>query len=89
MATADNAPRLANSFCMSASAAGSRRRRMSRLQTSPDLISFGIYPGYAEAYRAWKAAARRSVDNPQLRYFIVHISRLLDPTPRHLEPGTP
>ncbi|MFZ0855089.1 MAG: DUF4170 domain-containing protein [Hyphomicrobiaceae bacterium] len=49
----------------------------------------GIYPGYAEAYRAWKAAARRSVDNPQLRYFSVHISRRLDPTPRHLEPGTP
>jgi Domain of unknown function (DUF4170) len=49
----------------------------------------GIYPGYAEAYRARQAAARRRVDHPQLRYFIVHISRRLDPTPRHLEPGTP
>jgi hypothetical protein len=41
----------------------------------------GIYPSYAEAYKAWKAAAQRSVDDAQIRYFIVHIHRLLDPTP--------
>lgn len=39
----------------------------------------GIYPSYSEAYKAWKAAAQRTVDNAQLRYFIVHIHRLLDP----------
>jgi hypothetical protein len=39
----------------------------------------GIYPNYAEAYRAWKAAAQRSVDNAHMRYFIVHMHRLLDP----------
>lgn len=39
----------------------------------------GIYPSYAEAHNAWKAAAQRTVDNAQLRYFIVHIHRLLDP----------
>lgn len=39
----------------------------------------GIYPSYAEAYKAWKSAAQRTVDNAQLRYFIVHIHRLLDP----------
>ena len=39
----------------------------------------GIYPNYAEAHKAWKAAAQRTVDNAQLRYFIVHIHRLLDP----------
>jgi len=39
----------------------------------------GMYPSYAEAYRAWKAAAQRSVDNAQMRYFIVHIHRLIDP----------
>lgn len=42
-----------------------------------DLV--GIYPNYAEAYRAWKAAAQRTVDNAQIRYFIVHMHRLLDP----------
>jgi hypothetical protein len=39
----------------------------------------GIFPNYAEAYKAWKAAAQRSVDNAQMRYFIVHMHRLLDP----------
>ena len=39
----------------------------------------GVYPSYAEAYKAWKAAAQRSVDNAQMRYFIVHMHRLLDP----------
>ena len=39
----------------------------------------GIYPSYAEAHKAWKAAAQRTVDNAQMRYFIVHMHRLLDP----------
>lgn len=39
----------------------------------------GIYPNYAEAYDAWKAAAQRTVDNALMRYFIVHMHRLLDP----------
>ena len=39
----------------------------------------GIYPSYAEAYKAWKGAAQRTVDNAQMRYFIVHMHRLLDP----------
>jgi hypothetical protein len=44
-----------------------------------DLDIVGIYPNYAEAYKAWKAAAQRTVDNAQVRYFIVHMHRLLDP----------
>jgi len=39
----------------------------------------GIYPNYAEAYKAWKAKAQATVDNAQMRYFIVHLHRLLDP----------
>ncbi len=39
----------------------------------------GIYPSYAEAYKAWKEAAQRTVDNAQMRYFIVHMHKLLDP----------
>ncbi len=39
----------------------------------------GIYPNYASAYDAWKAAAQRTVDNAHMRYFIVHMHRLLDP----------
>jgi hypothetical protein len=39
----------------------------------------GIYPNYAEAHAAWKSAAQRTVDNALMRYFIVHMHRLLDP----------
>ena len=39
----------------------------------------GIYPNYASAYAAWKAKAQQSVDNAHMRYFIVHLHRLLDP----------
>ncbi|MDX2154969.1 MAG: DUF4170 domain-containing protein [Hyphomicrobiaceae bacterium] len=39
----------------------------------------GIFPSYAEALKAWKGAAQRTVDSAQTRYFIVHIHRLLDP----------
>ena len=40
----------------------------------------GVYPNYASAYAAWKAKAQGTVDNAQMRYFIVHLHRLLDPT---------
>jgi hypothetical protein len=39
----------------------------------------GIYPSYASAYAAWKAKAQGTVDNAEMRYFIVHLHRLLDP----------
>ena len=39
----------------------------------------GIYPNYATAYAAWKAKAQQTVDNAQMRYFIVHLHRLLEP----------
>ena len=39
----------------------------------------GIYPNYATAYAAWKAKAQQTVDNALMRYFIVHMHRLLDP----------
>jgi hypothetical protein len=39
----------------------------------------GIYPNYRTAYDAWKAKAQATVDNAGMRYFIVHLHRLLDP----------
>jgi Domain of unknown function (DUF4170) len=39
----------------------------------------GIYPNYATAYAAWKSKAQQTVDNAHMRYFIVHLHRLLDP----------
>ena len=55
---------------------------------SPDSIEFkdltkldivGIYPNFAEARRAWAAKAQGTVDNAQMRYFVVHIHRLMEP----------
>jgi hypothetical protein len=39
----------------------------------------GIYPDYDTAYQAWKAKAQQTVDNAHMRYFIVHLHRLMDP----------
>jgi hypothetical protein len=40
----------------------------------------GVYPNYAAAHAAWKAKAQSTVDNAHMRYFIVHMHRLLDPS---------
>ena len=56
--------------------------------TSPDELTFrdldkidlvGIYPDYQTAATAWKAKAQQTVDNAHMRYFVVHLHRLLDP----------
>jgi hypothetical protein len=39
----------------------------------------GIFPNYRSAYDAWKGKAQATVDNARVRYFIVHLHRLLDP----------
>jgi hypothetical protein len=39
----------------------------------------GIYPNYASAKLAWEEKARATIDNASMRYFIVHLHRLLDP----------
>ncbi len=39
----------------------------------------GIYPNYAQAHAAWKSKAQSTVDNAQMRYFVVHLHRFLDP----------
>lgn len=41
----------------------------------------GMFPDYASAYAAWRAKAQSTVDNAQMRYFVVHIHRLIDPDP--------
>jgi hypothetical protein len=45
--------------------------------TKLDIV--GIYPNYAAAHQAWKSKAQLTVDNALMRYFIVHMHRLLDP----------
>jgi hypothetical protein len=45
--------------------------------TNLDIV--GVFPNYASAHAAWKAKAQATVDNAQMRYFVVHLHRLLDP----------
>jgi hypothetical protein len=56
--------------------------------TSPEKVDFkdlsrlhivGIYPNYQAALDAWRAASQSTVDNAHMRYFVVHLHRLLDP----------
>jgi hypothetical protein len=39
----------------------------------------GVYPDYASAAQAWKSKAQQTVDNAHMRYFVVHLHRLLQP----------
>jgi hypothetical protein len=39
----------------------------------------GVYPDYASAYAVWKTKAQLTVDNAEMRYFVVHLHRLLEP----------
>jgi len=40
----------------------------------------GLYPNYAEAEKAWRDKAQKTVDDANTRYFVVHLHRLLDPS---------
>jgi hypothetical protein len=53
---------------------GSEFRDLSKL----DIV--GIFPNYASAHAAWKAKAQATVDNAHMRYFVVHMHRMLDPS---------
>lgn len=44
-----------------------------------DLDIVGIYPNYKLAYDVWKDRAQRTVDDAMMRYYIVHLHRLLEP----------
>lgn len=45
--------------------------------TAVDIV--GVYPDYKSAYAAWQAKAHATVDNAQMRYFVVHVHKLIDP----------
>ena len=39
----------------------------------------GAFANQADAHKAWKSAAQRTVDNAHMRYFILHAHDLIDP----------
>jgi hypothetical protein len=40
----------------------------------------GMYPSYTEAYKAWRGKSQAMIDDAEVRYFIVHLHRLFDPS---------
>ncbi len=52
-----------------------------------DLDIVGMYPNYAEAYRVWRGKAQSTIDDAEIRYFIVHVHKLLDPEDDHHPDG--
>jgi hypothetical protein len=40
----------------------------------------GIFPDYSSAEKAWRAAAQRTVDDAEMRFVVVHLHRLLEPS---------
>ncbi|MFD1704396.1 DUF4170 domain-containing protein [Methylopila henanensis] len=44
-----------------------------------ELDIVGVFPDYESARAAWKAKAQATVDNAHMRYFVVHLHRLLEP----------
>jgi len=39
----------------------------------------GVFPDFASAEKAWRAAAQRMVDDAEMKYVVVHLHRLLEP----------
>ena len=54
--------------------------RALEFEDSAKLDVVGIFASYAEAEAAWRANAQRTVDDAAMRYVIVHLHRLLDPS---------
>ena len=45
-----------------------------------DAMDFvGLFPDYASAEEAWRSAARRTIDDAEMKYVVVHLHRRLQP----------
>jgi len=40
----------------------------------------GVYADYAAAEKAWRSAAQRTVDDAEMKFVVVHLHRLLEPS---------
>lgn len=47
---------------------------------APNEVEFvGVYNDYLSAEIAWRSAAQRTVDDAEIRYFVVPLDRMLEP----------
>ncbi len=48
--------------------------------TDPANVDFvGVYPDHVAAVDAWRSAARRSIDDAEMKYVIVNLDRAMNP----------
>lgn len=40
----------------------------------------GVFSDYTSAEKAWRGAAQRTVDDAEMKYVVVHLHRLLEPS---------
>jgi hypothetical protein len=40
----------------------------------------GVFPDYASAEKAWRAAAQRTVDDAEMKFVVVHLHRMMEPS---------
>ena len=47
----------------------------------PDNLDIiGIFPNYSTALTAWRSASQAHVDDAEMKYVVVHMHRMMDPS---------
>ena len=54
--------------------------RSVEFQDLKDIHVVGFYPDFATAQEAWRGWAQRTVDDAEMKYVIVHLHKLLEPS---------
>ena len=54
--------------------------RSVEFQDLKDIHVVGFFPDFATAQEAWRGWAQRTVDDAEMKYVIVHLHKLLEPS---------
>ena len=54
--------------------------RSTEFQDPESIHVAGVYSDYESAEEAWRANAQRTVDDAEMKYVIVHLHKLLEPS---------
>ncbi len=60
-----------------------KNTKSSEFENINDVDIVGLFPNYAEALKAWRGKAQSTVDDARMRYFVVHLHRLMEPEQDH------
>lgn len=60
-----------------------KNNKSTEFENINDIDIVGVFPNYAEALKAWRGKAQSTVDDARMRYFVVHLHRLMEPEHDH------